>query len=109
MLRECHLQQINNQIDDIFPSEKRRISLNDLDDTDEVSERFATICLAIATKLHDYDNRVKIPIDSALTIIDIYAAIENLLPHFEVSATILKYRTINFLCTQLQVERYTSE
>ena len=104
MLRECDLQQINNQLDDIFAPEKIRISLDDLDDVTEVSENFATTFIAVAGRLHDYDNRVKILAQlSGITIIDIYGALENLRPHFEVSATILKYRTLNFLCTHLQV------
>ena len=104
MLRESDLQLINNQLDDIFAPETNRISLDDLDDITEVSECFATIFTAISRRLHEYDNRVKIPTKlSGITVIDIYGALENLRPHFEVSATILKYRTLNFLCTHLQV------
>ena len=103
-LKSPNISSINFQLKDILACESRTISLSDLDDTQSVSEAFYSACEALIAKIHQFDSRVKfLPTFDSVSILDVYAAVEDLRPHFKISSTILKYRLLTFMCAPLQV------
>lgn len=104
MLKQAAVDSINNQLDDIDLNESQRITLSDIDDNLELSHSYLSICASLLGTLSTLDNRAqKMPLNSMTNISHIYMAIKDLQPDFEESASLLKYRLINFLCNHLQV------
>lgn len=102
--KPSNISSINFQLEDIFPCKSYSISLSDLNDTQPISEAYYSACVALIVKIRQSDGRVTfLPTIEAVSIIDVYAAVEDLRPHFGISSSILKYRLLTFLCAHLQV------
>lgn len=102
--KSSNISSINFQLEDIFSCKSYSISLSDLNDTQPISQAYYSTCVELIAKIHQFDDRVIfLPTIEAVSIIDVYAAVEDLRPHFGVSSSILKYRLLTFLCAHLQV------
>ena len=104
MLKQGAVDSINNQLEDIDINESQKITLHDLDDSVNLSPIYTSVCVSLVDMLNALDNRVQqISLGCTVTVPLIYLAIKALQPDFEETASILKYRLINFLCNHLQV------
>lgn len=104
MLKESAVESLNSQLNAIFQKESFSLHLNDLNDDTNVSENLSIIFGALVARSHDLDGRVTLlQPNLVLTVMDIFKSVADLKPHFESSATLLKYRLVSLLCSHLQV------
>jgi hypothetical protein len=104
MLKESTVESLNSELAAIFQKESFCLLLNDLNDDEDISGNLSIIYGALIARSHDLDGRVALlQSNVAVTVTDIYKSVEDLKPHFEASATFLKYRLISLLCSHLQV------
>ena len=105
MLKQGAVDSINNQLEDIDINVTQKITLHDLDDRVDLSPIYISVCAGLLDMLTALDNRAQqISVDRSVTVSLIYMAMKDLRPDFEETASILKYRMINFLCNHLQVK-----
>lgn len=106
MLKECVVESLNSQLTEIFQKESFCLLLNDLNDKEDVSGNLSIIYGILIARSHQLDGRVALLRSNVpVTVTDVFKSVEGLKPHFEASATFLKYRLVNLLCSHLQVNK----
>ena len=99
------VESLNFVLDDLLVSE-HRLNAESLNDSTGFGPDFIIICSALLERLSYYDAQVQ-RVGPNATIQEVFDSLRPRGPHFTLDSDIIKYRIIQFLCTNLQVRATT--
>lgn len=106
MLKASNIDAINNQLEDLDCTERRITSVDLIDGS--LTENYIAICACLIERLTSHDAlTVTIPASNygAISMKDLYDTLASRSPHFTMTSSLLPYRIVSFLCSNLQAER----